>query len=48
MNSFLQQIAERDKDTVYCHREYFDAGALHYEQLPVLGRAMAWLKRRMG
>jgi len=35
-------------DKVYCHRDYFDAGALLYEHLPVLGRAIAWLKRRLG
>jgi hypothetical protein len=35
-------------DKVYRHRDYFDAGALIYEHLPVLGRAIAWLKRRMG
>lgn len=33
---------------VYRHRDYFDAGSLIYEHLPVLGRAIAWLKRRMG
>lgn len=31
-------------DKVYRHRDYFDAGALLYEHLPVLGRAIAWLK----
>ncbi|PPK38927.1 transcriptional regulator [Pseudomonas laurylsulfatiphila] len=30
------------------HRDYLDAGALLYKCLPVLGRAMAWLKRRLG
>ena len=35
-------------DKVYRHRDYFDAGALLYEHLPVLGRVIAWLKRRMG
>ncbi|MGE8150550.1 nuclear transport factor 2 family protein [Pseudomonas vancouverensis] len=35
-------------DKVYRHRDYFDAGALLYEHLPVLGRAIAWLKRRLG
>jgi len=35
-------------DKVYRHRDYFDAGALLYEHVPVLGRAIAWLKRRMG
>lgn len=38
----------RWRDKVYRHRDYFDAGALLYEHLPVLGRAIAWLKRRMG
>jgi hypothetical protein len=38
----------RWRDKVYCQRDYFDAGALLYEHLPVLGRAIAWLKRRMG
>ena len=36
------------RDRVYRHRDYFDAGALLYEHLPVLGRVIAWLKRRMG
>ncbi|MFL1517271.1 nuclear transport factor 2 family protein [Pseudomonas prosekii] len=35
-------------DKVYRHRDYFDAGALLYEHLPVLGRVIAWLKRSMG
>ena len=35
-------------DKVYRHRDYFDAGALLYEHVPVLGRAIAWLKRRLG
>ncbi|MDK1396971.1 nuclear transport factor 2 family protein, partial [Pseudomonas protegens] len=33
-------------DKVYRHRDYFDAGALLYEHLPVLGTVIAWLKRR--
>lgn len=32
----------------YRYRDYLDAGALFYEYLPVLGRAIAWLKRRLG
>jgi hypothetical protein len=32
---------------VYRHRDYFDAGALLYEHLPVLGRVIGWLKRRL-
>ena len=34
-------------ERVYHHRDYFDAGALLYEHLPVLGGAIAWLKRRL-
>lgn len=36
------------RDRVYHHRDYFDAGALLYEHLPVMGRAIGWLKGRMG
>lgn len=32
---------------VYRHCDYFDAGALLYDHLPILGHATAWLKRRM-
>jgi limonene-1,2-epoxide hydrolase len=32
---------------VYQHRDYFDAGALLYEHLPVLGGVIGWLKRRL-
>jgi len=32
---------------VYRHRDYFDAGNLLYEHLPILGRVIAWLKRRL-
>ncbi|MNN86760.1 hypothetical protein D3C81_2042130 [compost metagenome] len=32
---------------VYRHRDYFDAGALLYEHLPVFGALIAWLKRRL-
>jgi hypothetical protein len=32
---------------VYRHRDYFDAGSLLYEQLPVLGKLIGWLKGRL-
>lgn len=35
------------RDKVYLHRDYFDAGALLYEHLPVLGSLITWLKRRL-
>ncbi|WP_422910036.1 nuclear transport factor 2 family protein [Pseudomonas sp. MAC6] len=34
-------------DKVYRHRDYFDAGSLLYEHLPLLGAAIRWLKRRL-
>lgn len=34
-------------DKVYRHRDYFDAGALLYEHLPLLGRVIHWLKGRL-
>lgn len=35
------------RDKVYQHRDYFDAGALLYEHLPLLGGVIGWLKRRL-
>jgi hypothetical protein len=35
-------------DLVYFHRDYFDLSAMFYEKLPVIGGAVAWLKRRTG
>jgi hypothetical protein len=35
------------RDKVYAHHDYFDAGALLYEHLPVMGRLIRWLKRRL-
>ncbi|VXC49076.1 Transcriptional regulator [Pseudomonas sp. 8Z] len=37
----------RWRDKVYQHRDYFDAGALLYEHLPLLGGVIGWLKRRL-
>ena len=37
----------RFDDHVYYHRDYFDAGAMLYEQIPVLREVIAWLKRRL-
>ncbi|WP_136068328.1 nuclear transport factor 2 family protein [Modicisalibacter radicis] len=34
-------------DRVCEHRDYFDAGALLYEHLPLFGTAIRWLKRRL-
>ena len=33
---------------VLSHRDYWDAAGELYEQLPVIGSLMRWLKRRMG
>ncbi len=38
----------RWRDGMVCqHRDYFDAGALLYEHVPVLGTLIGWLKRRL-
>ncbi|MCA8865948.1 MULTISPECIES: nuclear transport factor 2 family protein [unclassified Halomonas] len=29
------------------HRDYFDAGAMLYEQLPLMGSVIRWLKKRL-
>jgi len=33
-------------DKVYYHRDYLDLGAMLYEQLPVIGRIICWIKRK--
>ncbi|AYG45608.1 nuclear transport factor 2 family protein [Pseudomonas sp. Leaf58] len=35
------------RDRVYFHQDYFDAGALLYEHLPVMGGTIRWLKGRL-
>ena len=35
------------RDKVYYHHDYFDAGAMLYENVPVLGSVIAWLKIRL-
>ncbi|SFU00714.1 nuclear transport factor 2 family protein [Pseudomonas marincola] len=37
----------RWREKVYYHRDYFDAGAMLYEHLPVMGAVINWLKRRL-
>ncbi|KHK64737.1 nuclear transport factor 2 family protein [Pseudomonas frederiksbergensis] len=37
----------RWNDRVYLHRDFFDAGALLYEHLPLFGPLIRWLKRRL-
>lgn len=35
------------QEQVYFHQDYFDAGALLYEHVPVMGSAIRWLKGRL-
>lgn len=35
------------ENRVFQQRDFFDAGALLYEHLPVLGRMIGWLKKRL-
>ncbi|SHG18605.1 nuclear transport factor 2 family protein [Vibrio gazogenes] len=37
----------QDGKVIY-HRDYFDLGEMLYEQLPILGRVVRWIKRRLG
>ena len=37
----------RFRDRVSYHRDYFDAGAMLYEQLPLIGRVIRIIKRRV-
>jgi hypothetical protein len=34
-------------ERVYSHQDFFDAGALLYEHIPVMGGAIRWLKGRL-
>ena len=34
-------------DKIYWHQDYFDAGSMMYEHLPVLGTAVRWVKKRV-
>lgn len=36
-----------DEGKVERHRDYFDAGALLYQHVPLLGGAIRWLQRRL-
>ncbi|QOR40199.1 nuclear transport factor 2 family protein [Billgrantia diversa] len=40
-------FSAREPQRVCQHRDYFDAGAMLYEQLPGLGSLVRWLKRRI-
>jgi hypothetical protein len=37
----------RYAEKIYYHRDYFDAGAMLYEQIPLLGFAIGRIKKRM-
>ena len=34
------------EDKVYYHRDFLDLGAMLYEQLPLIGRMISWIKRQ--
>ena len=35
-------------DKIYSHRDYFDLGAMLYEQLPLFGSMTKFIKRKLG
>ena len=40
-------LKSNEKGMVIYHRDYFDAGSMIYERLPVLGRIISWIKSRL-
>lgn len=44
---FVTDAASPDAGKVRLHRDYFDAGALLYEQIPLLGRVVRFLRERV-
>ena len=40
-------LKPKQRDRVHFHQDYFDAGALLYEHLPLMGGAIRWLKGRL-
>ena len=41
----LFEINNNNKITY--HRDYFDAGIMLYEQIPLLGKIIKWIKRKL-
>lgn len=35
-----------ENNKVIYHRDFFDVGAMLYEQLPIIGRLISWIKRK--
>jgi ketosteroid isomerase-like protein len=40
-------LKNNEQGKVYYHRDYFDAGAMLYEQVPVIGPVVKWLKKKL-
>lgn len=39
---------ENDNNQILHHRDYFDAGQMLYEHVPIMGKVIAYIKRRLG
>lgn len=44
---FVDDADDADRGKVCLHRDYFDAGALLYEHIPLLGRVVRFLRERV-
>jgi len=44
----MSYIEFDDAEKVYFHRDYFDLGAMLYEHIPLLGRLVLNIKKRLG
>lgn len=43
----ISQLTIRDGEVQY-HRDYFDVGQLLYENLPIIGKAIRWIRSQAG
>ena len=43
----MREVADTDGDKVEVHEDFYDMGAMLYEQLPVLGNVTRWLRMRL-
>ena len=43
--SGTSKIKEQDNKIIY-HRDYLDVGAMLYEQLPIIGKLITWIKAK--
>ena len=43
----VSHLKTDEKQKISFHRDYFDAGNMLYEKLPVIGSVISWIKRKL-